>query len=55
MDSENQNKIAKRASRLYFFKANEAKTKNANNAKVYGAILPFKEIKQFLSKHELAD
>ena len=51
--SENQSKIIKRARQLYFFKINEAKTKNENNAKVYDAILPFKDIEQFLCNQKL--
>ena len=53
--SENQSKIIKRARQLYFFKINEAKTKNENNAKVYDAILPFKDIEQFLCNQKLVE
>ena len=51
--SENQGKIMKRAKQLYNFKNNEEKLKNEKNAKVYNAILPFKEIEQFLVDNKL--
>lgn len=46
--SENQSSILKRARQLYFFKKNENKLKNENNAKVYGAVLPFTKIEEFI-------
>ncbi len=53
--SENQSKISKRARQLYFFKANEEKMKNENNAKVYDSVLPFKEIEQFIIDLKMLD
>ena len=51
--SENQGKITKKARQLYNFKNNEKFMKNAENAKVYDAILPFKEIEQYLVENSL--
>lgn len=53
--SENQSKITKRARQIYFFKANEDKMKNDNNAKVYESVLPFKDIEQFVIDLKLMD
>ena len=53
--SENPNKITKRARQLYFFKINEAKMKNENNARVYDAISPFKDIEQFICDQKLVE
>lgn len=51
--SENQGKITKKARQLYNFKNNEKFMKNEENAKVYDAILPFKEIEQYLVENSL--
>lgn len=51
--SENQGKITKKAKQLYNFKSNESFLKNEDNAKVYDAILPFKEIEKYLIDNKL--
>lgn len=51
--SENQGKITKKAKQLYNFKNNEAFLRSEENAKVYDAILPFKEIEKYLTDNKL--
>ena len=51
--SENQGKITKKAKQLYNFKNNEAFLRSEENAKVYDAILPFKEIEKYLIENKL--
>lgn len=52
--SENQGKIIKKAKQLYNFKKNELFSRNEDNAKVYDAILPFKEIEKYLIDNGIA-
>ena len=48
--NKNQEYIRKKAKKIYDFKNDEAKRRNELNGKRYDAILPFKEIEEYINK-----